>query len=163
MLVVAVQPFAEWILPPKKFLGMLNTHTLHFSFRACLVYYLCNYYVSFVISLSGIVTSSMLAKHCLTAHCLIIPCKLLGVKGYNTWIIFMQGNLYVKLMTLNRFCMLCLYTIALAFVWPGLSHEAWHTVLFLNIWFGCHSSWLWACLLQLTQMYTKKHFLQISL
>ena len=52
-------------------------------------------------------------------------------------------------MTLNNFlCMICLYTIALAFVWPVLRHKTWHIASFLT-WFRCHGSWSWAWLLQL--------------
>ena len=112
-------------------------------------------------------TLSMLAMHWLTARCLRSPCKLLGVKVtvlelFLSWMIC-KSNLWLWAGSL---CMLCLYTIALVFVWPVQSLKTWDcfvdTVFFL-MWFRWHGSCVWACLLQLIRIYAKKHFLQYHL
>ena len=66
---------------------------------------------------SGVI-KFMLVMYCLTAHCLRSPCKILDVKSYDTWTIFFWIIHTPSLWLWEGFlCMLCLYTIALVFVW----------------------------------------------
>ena len=120
-------------------IGSRNTHIKHILFSELARFIPCETVLCFwrnswrcEIWASQIMTLSMLAIHWLAAHCLRSPSATLELRFLAGWF---EGLTY----HFERvfLCMLCLYTIALAFVWPVESHEASHNVLFL-MWFGCH-------------------------